>query len=219
MNTVIAIDGPSASGKSTVAKKIAQELLFLYVDTGAMYRSFTWHVLQKGVDPSDSISVASLVSSCNFDTIVKHGTLSLSIDGQDPAPYLRQPEIHNNVSKVATVAEVREFLVTKQRSLRNISPLVMEGRDIGTVVFTDTPLKFFIDCDPDIRAQRRAQQGEMDATAKRDEIDRNRQVSPLIKAADAELIDSGKFNADEITQQILKRCKEKNIQPKMLSLP
>ncbi|MEM9445021.1 MAG: (d)CMP kinase [Verrucomicrobiota bacterium] len=208
MNTVIAIDGPSASGKSTVSRKLAKTLSFVHVDTGAMYRAFTWYVLEKKVDPNSRNDVRRLIPAMDYETIIDSGHFQLRIDGQDPTPFLRDPEIHASVSPLATIPEVREFLVTKQRLLRNQTSLVMDGRDIGTVVFTDTPLKFFIDCDPEVRAQRRAAQGEKDATAVRDEIDSKRKISPLIRAADAELLDSGVLSVEEITNHILQRYEE-----------
>lgn len=204
MNTVIAIDGPAASGKSTVAKLLAKRLDFLYVDTGAMYRTFAWFANEEGIDPSSRPEVKALIEKAQFQTLPINGKVELRLNGKDPGELIRTEKVNSTVSKVASVPELREFLVNEQRKLRNDYKLVMEGRDIGTVVFTDTPHKYFIDADPEVRALRRQAEGQTDETAQRDQMDRNRASAPLTKAADARLIDSTHLTPDEIVEIIAK---------------
>lgn len=208
MNTVIAIDGPAASGKSTVARLLAKELGFLYVDTGAMYRTFAWLALEQGIDPSSRSEVKQLIRNTRFEAIEENGAVALRVNEVDPTPHIRQESVNAAVSAIAAVPELREFLVNEQRKLRTAFCLVMEGRDIGTVVFTDTPHKYFIDADPEIRAQRRRAEGQTDATDRRDEADRTRASAPLTRAADAKLIDSGQLPADAIARQILEEIRQ-----------
>jgi len=214
LQPVIAIDGPAASGKSTVAKLVAHKVGFVYVDTGAMYRAFVWVAHEHGVNPADRAAVKKLIHEVKFDLTVKDGHLHMSIDGKDPVPHIRKPQINKDVSPMSAIPELREFLVIKQRMLRVDHPMVVEGRDIGTVVFPDTPHKFFIDADPKVRAHRRQQQGQSDQTVERDRQDRNRQVAPLICAADAETIDSGKHSAEEIAVHIVVQSKAQGLHPK-----
>ncbi|MEM6822470.1 MAG: (d)CMP kinase [Verrucomicrobiota bacterium] len=208
MNTVVAIDGPAASGKSTVARKLATKLNFLYVDTGAMYRTFAWLANCKEIDPSSRSQVRQLIDDTEFEAVPVKGRVELRVDGKDPGDHIRSEEVNATVSKIASIPELREFLVNEQRKLRHRFRLVMEGRDIGTVVFTDTPHKYFIDADPEIRAKRRQAEGLADATDQRDRLDRARASAPLIKAADAKLIDSTHQGSDLIVEQIIKELEE-----------
>jgi cytidylate kinase len=212
LNPVIAIDGPAASGKSTVARLVAANLGFVYVDTGAMYRAFAWAALEKNIDPSDRSAVKNLIATSGFRIHFDRDSVRLEILGTDPAPHIRGERINATVSHIASIPELREFLVIRQRELRNHQPLVMEGRDIGTVVFTDTPNKFFIDADPTVRAERRKGEGQSDATARRDALDRARAVAPLTCAADAHKLDSTHDNAQVIADKILAFLRERGIQ-------
>ena len=211
LNPVIAIDGPAASGKSTVARKLASRLNFVYVDTGAMYRAYAWLALEKKTDPSSREAVRMLLEKNPLTLSVEDGAIHMLLNGVDPVPFIRDERVNGAVSKIASIPELREKLVIAQRILRNQASLVMEGRDIGTVVFTDTPYKFFLDADPVIRAQRRQQQGQSDAVTQRDNLDRNRMVAPLIMAADAERVDATHESADEIVARILESCKIKGL--------
>jgi cytidylate kinase len=211
LNPVVAIDGPAASGKSTVARKLAQKLSFVYVDTGAMYRAYAWLALEKNVPPGDRVAISGLIETVPFELAISDGAIQMKLDGQNPAPFIRDERINTAVSAIAAIPELREKLVIEQRKLRNLSPLVMEGRDIGTVVFTDTVFKFFLDADPVIRAQRRADQGQTDAITKRDKLDQSRAVAPLTKAADAILVDATYDDADTIVRKILQICQEKGL--------
>jgi cytidylate kinase len=207
LHPVIALDGPAASGKSTVARQLAARLRFVYVDTGSMYRTFAWAALEKGIDPSSRPAVMELIRTAGFSARVENGGIVLQALGTDPTPHIREKRINDTVSVIAAIPELREYLVNEQRKLRLSHPLVMEGRDIGTVVFPDTPYKFFLDADPAIRDQRRRAQGEADSLAKRDELDRARASAPLIRAADAERIDSGALDAARIVELILDRAR------------
>ena len=211
LNPVVAIDGPAASGKSTVARKLAAKLNFTYVDTGAMYRAFAWLALEKNIDLTDRAAVSALVENTPFELTIGDGVIHMKLDGRDPAPFIREERINAAVSKIAAIPELREKLVIEQRKLRVLAPLVMEGRDIGTVVFTDTVFKFFLDADPVIRAQRRQQQGQTDAVANRDQADTARAVAPLTKAADAILVDATYDDAETIVGKVLNLCRERGL--------
>ena len=176
---VIAIDGTAASGKSTFARRLAQHLGYVYVNTGAMYRGATWYLQEKNIPLTDANAVALAVEAAGVETRLENGELFFHIAGLDPLPHVRDGKVNEGVSLVAQVAAVRKILVAQQQSLAAQTPLVMEGRDIGTVVFPKTPYKFYIDANPEIRAQRRAEQGETDVIQKRDKIDQSRTTSPL----------------------------------------
>lgn len=209
---VIAIDGPAASGKSTVAKRLARRLGFLYVNTGAMYRAATWYVLQKQVPTDDAAAVAKAIETANIVCGVADGESTIVMDQVDPSAYLVSPEVNENVSRVARVPEVRTRLVELQREYRNRGALVMEGRDIGSTVFPETPYKFYIDASAEVRAQRRAKQGLEDSIASRDKQDSSRPTSPLIIAEDAHVIDSSHLTIDGVVGEIIGRLKLKGME-------
>ena len=154
--TVIAIDGPSASGKSTVARAVADALQYYYVDTGAMYRTVAWKCLEQKVDTNDSRAVEKCLGALTLEVGFANGRSRILVDGFDPADQIRNENVTAIVSRVSAIPKVRERLVGEQRMLSKQADLVMEGRDIGTVVFPKTPYKFFIDANPEVRAQRRA---------------------------------------------------------------
>jgi cytidylate kinase len=201
---VIAVDGTAASGKSTFSRELARRLGFVYVNTGAMYRGVTWHLLQKNIPLHDSAAVAREVHAAGIETRLEKGELLFHIAGLDPLPHVRESLVNQGVSLVAQVAEVRKLLVAGQQGLAAQAPLVMEGRDIGTVVFPQTPYKFYIDANPEIRALRRRAQGEVDVIEKRDTIDQQRTTSPLTRAANALFLDSGQASVDELVAVALK---------------
>ena len=208
---VIAIDGPAASGKSSVARELARRLGFVYVNSGAMYRAVTWCVLEHNVDPTDSERIAGLMESVGINCDLRNNESRILIDDVDPADHLRDDRVNNGVSLVSRVPRVREILVERMRSYARDHDLVMEGRDIGSVVFPDTPYKFYIDASPEVRSQRRALQGERDAIAARDHADSSRQASPLVVAKDAEVIDSSKLTIEEVVDEIIRRLKSKGL--------
>jgi len=195
---VIAIDGPSGAGKGTVARALADALDFRHVDTGAMYRAVAWKAIQAGIDVSEAPAVARLASRATF--ALDRG---VSIDGHDVTAAIRTPQIDAAAAAVARHSEVRKVLVERQREYGREGGLVMEGRDIGTVVFPEADVKIFLDASPDERARRRASDEAHSAgrgaaavdqvaqdLAARDQSDRTRAVSPLTRAPDAIYIDT-----------------------------
>lgn len=210
-HVVIAIDGPAASGKSSVARALAHAFGFAYVNTGAMYRAATWFILQRGVDPARADDVTAAVNAarieCDLDA-AKESTIRL--DGADPTSHLRDPAINQHVSAVSLVPRVRERLVALQRAYADRVDVVMEGRDIGSAVFPHTPYKFYIDASPEVRAQRRSAQGENDSIAARDSIDSSRRNSPLMIAEDAQVIDSSRLTIEGVVGEIIGRLKLKD---------
>ena len=200
---VIAIDGTAASGKSTFSRQLGQRLGYTYVNTGAMYRGVTWYLQQENVPLQDPDAVTRSFLAVPVETRLEEGELVFRIAGLDPLPHIREALINEGVSHVAQVPAVRQKLVAGQQGLAVLAPLVMEGRDIGTVVFPQTPYKFFLDADPDIRAQRRQAQGETDVIRQRDVLDQQRKHSPLACAPDALRLDSGRHTVDELVATAL----------------
>jgi cytidylate kinase len=208
---VIAIDGPAASGKSSVARELARRLGFAYVNSGAMYRAATWHALEHGIDLNDAEAVARLIESAPFVCDLEANQSRITIGGIDPTNFLRDDRVNNGVSLVSSVPRVREILVKMMRDYATKHDVVMEGRDIGSVVFPDTPYKFYIDASPDIRLQRRAAQGQRDQIAARDRADSLRRASPLIIAEDAHVIDSSNLTIDGVVGEIIGQLKRKGM--------
>ncbi len=204
---VIAIDGPAASGKSSVARALARRLGFLYVNTGAMYRAVTWHAVAHGVHTTDSDAVLSLLEKSDFQCGTHALESTILLDGTDPTPHLLDSEVNANVSNIATIPAVRARLVAMQRAYADDADLVMEGRDIGTAVFPDTPYKFYIDASPEVRALRRARQGIADSIKARDKQDSSRRTSPLTIAEDAHVIDSSHLTIDGVVGEVIGRLK------------
>ncbi len=210
-HTIIAIDGPAASGKSSVARELARRLGFVYVNSGAMYRAMTWLVLERGISPDDTGAIERLAEQAPLTATLRDRDSILLVDGVDPEPFLREDRVNNNVSLVSSVPRVREVLVEHLRSYAKTHDLVMEGRDIGSVVFPETPYKFYIDASPEIRSRRRAAQGERDPISARDRADSSRRASPLIIAEDAHVIDSSNLTIDGVVGEIIGRLKRKGL--------
>jgi CMP/dCMP kinase len=210
---VIAIDGPAASGKSSVSRALALRLGYTYVNTGAMYRAVTWHTLQLSVDPTDIDAVQQLLEASSLECDIVDGQSCFRVNGVDPGEELVSPVVNAAVSKIASQPYVRRRLVELQRSYGLKSHSVMEGRDIGTTVFPETPHKFYIDASPEVRAARRAGQGLKDSIVQRDAMDSSRTNSPLIIAADAQVIDSSHASVDEVVQEILQRLQTQGVLP------
>lgn len=202
--TVVAIDGPAGSGKSTIAKLLAERLGLEYLDTGAMYRSVAFAVLRDSLDPADAEAVAALAAATKIDV---DGTVL--VDGEDATEAIRGPEVSAVVSIVSAHPDVRAELVRRQQEWAEAhGGGVVEGRDIGTVVFPDATLKVFLTASEDERVRRRAaQSGEAVAAhvTKRDEIDSKRTVSPLVAADDALVIDTTGRTIDEIVEEVLSK--------------
>jgi cytidylate kinase len=214
MGKTIAIDGPSASGKSSVSKGVAAELGFIYVDSGALYRGVTWQAIRKGANPQEAAAVLEIMHNADWSFFVKDGAAIFSVDGDVPVQELREKEVREAVAEVAAIPEVRKFVVESLQSLENFGSLVMEGRDIGTVVFPDSPYKFYLDADPEERAMRRYRElvaaGEdekahevMESLKKRDQMDATRKVDPLVVASGAQVIDSTSMSLDEVIQTVV----------------
>jgi cytidylate kinase len=219
---VVAIDGPAASGKSTVATIVAERLGFPFISTGAMYRAVTLCLLETRFpyETSDQTAILEFLAKLDLDYHYSaEGVPALSINGIIPGDRLRSPDVTGAVSRVSAIPEVRSWLVERQRALaEGHFGIVMEGRDIGTVVFPDAKFKFFLTATPEVRARRRlAQSGEIPAgvdvervardIAERDRLDMTRSISPLKKADDALLIDSSSLTIDEVVETILETVK------------
>lgn len=212
VTNVIAIDGPAASGKSSVARRVADRLGWTFVNTGNMYRAMTWAVILRGIDVKDIAAVATLASSLPVDFKTADGQTTICIDGRLPGPELNGDEVNKAVSLVAAVPAVRERLVAGQRSLALVGPLVMEGRDIGSVVFPDAAFKFYIDASEEVRAARRRAQGHADQVRERDLLDTTRKNSPLIAAPDAIVIDSSAMTLDEVVERVLSVLRSRGLE-------
>ena len=211
MSIVIAIDGPAASGKSSVARALARRLGYLYVNTGAMYRAITWLAVSRDVPTNDAVRVQQLLHFTQIECGLAQNESTILLDGVDPTPHLVDEAVNANVSAIASIPEVRRVLVEKQRAYASAHDLVMEGRDIGSVVFPETPYKFYIDASPEVRARRRAQQGLQDSVTTRDKIDSTRRTSPLIIAEDAHVIDSSNLTVDGVVGEVIGRLKLKGL--------
>jgi cytidylate kinase len=207
---IIAIDGPSASGKSTTAKGVAEELDILHLDTGAMYRAVTWACINSNIELVKSLQLSAFIEtlSISFDT-----QNNIRLNGRDISKEIRKTEITSKVSIISAISYVREKMVNKQRLIAKNLDCVMEGRDIGTVVFPNADYKFFLDAKPEIRAKRRMLDlmliGEnksfedlVEEIKMRDYLDSNREISPLIKAKDAIIIDTTNLTMDEQIKKI-----------------
>jgi CMP/dCMP kinase len=186
----IAIDGPAASGKSTIAKCLARELHLVMVNSGAMYRAVTWKVLQLGLNPDDKEAVIAALESMDLQCGVKGNVSTVSIDGRELDEELRDTAVNRAVSIVAAIPRVREVLVQMQRDYLQHTSVVMEGRDIGSIVFPDTPYKIYVDASEEVRAARRSAEGVTDSVAARDKADSNRTTAPLLVADGAVVLDN-----------------------------
>lgn len=216
---IIAIDGTAASGKSTTAKKVARHFNYQYVDTGAMYRAVTLKALQTGVDLTDDSALSSLVDSLNLSLDHENENVRIMIDNVDVTDQIRSQEVTRHVSAVSEVKLIRDALVAKQRELGREGGVVMEGRDIGTVVFPHADVKVFMDADIQDRAQRRwvetgKRNGSVDSKTMertihdRDAWDSSRQYSPLRKASDAQLIDTTNLTIDQQVNIVIRKVEK-----------
>lgn len=214
---IVAIDGPSGAGKGTVARAVAARLGYRHVDTGAMYRAVAWKALQEGADVADESAVARIGERAVLD--LEHARVV--IDGHDVAAAIRTPEIDRAAATVARHPSVRRVLVARQRALGEAGGVVMEGRDIGTVVFPAADVKIYLDASPEERARRRAadpahtssQNAQLSdvatALAERDKSDSTRAVSPLAIAADGVVIDTTGLAIDEVIERVLALVKSR----------
>jgi cytidylate kinase len=195
---VVAIDGPAGSGKSTLSRALAARLGLQRLDTGAMYRSVAWAVLQRGVDPTDVGAVTVVARDLEIDVGDR-----VVADGTDITEAIRGREVSAAVSAVAANPSVRTIMVDRQRDwVRSHGGGVVEGRDIGSVVLPDADLKLYLDASPEVRAARRSEEGA-EAVARRDRLDSTRAASPLGRADGARVIDTGAHSVDEIVEQVM----------------
>jgi cytidylate kinase len=219
---VIAIDGPAGAGKSTVAQKVAARLGLTYIDSGATYRAAALKVLQSAIAPDDEQAVAGLIAQTNIRITTEGLQSRVLMDGEDVTEKIRTPEVTLAAAKVSRLSEVRAKLVAVQRGFATGRGVVMEGRDIGTVVFPNAALKVFLKADPEERARRRLKQDRKegrsatleqtaDEIAHRDQLDAERKISPLVAAADAHQIDSTDLLADQVVEQILDLARKKSL--------
>jgi len=218
---VITIDGPAGAGKSTVAQKLATRLGLMYVDSGATYRAFALKVLEAGIDPHDEPAVANLIGATNV-AVTSDGSAHVLVDGVDVTARLRTPEVTLAAAQVSRLPEVRAKLIEVQRRFARGPGVVMEGRDIGTVVFPAAPLKIFLKADVEERARRRLKQDSRDGRdatlektayeiGRRDQLDAERKISPLIPAPDAVEIDSTDLQAEQVVERILALARERDL--------
>lgn len=217
---IIAIDGPVGSGKSTLARRVAQILGYVYVDTGAMYRALAFKALRRGIslDGHDEDLVA-LARATRIDLRAEDGTQRVLLDQEDVTTAIRTPEVSQAASKIAVNPGVRQVLVAEQRRAGEQGGVVMEGRDIGSVVFPDAQLKIFLTASPEIRAERRwrehQQKGEpinlqrtLEEIRERDRRDLQRSTSPLVRAADAVVVDSTAMEPEEVARLVVLLAKD-----------
>lgn len=214
MSLIIAIDGPSASGKSTVSRKVAQRLNFIHVDSGSLYRGITWYFLSRRINSTDNAVIAAELKKIRMDFLVRDNAVKFSIDGLEPDAELRSEAVNNNVSRIAALPAVREWVVNELRKMPVFGSLVMEGRDIGTAVFPAAIFKFYLDAAPEERARRRylemtsvdknaAYDDTLRSILKRDGIDSSRAFDPLKVAQGAVVIQSTKMTVDEVVDFIV----------------
>ena len=223
MNTkkiAIAIDGPAGAGKSSISKLVANELGYLYIDTGAMYRGVTWAVLDSHVDVKNQKDVESLLPSLDLTLEPTANACKVFVKGQDVTDLIRQQQINENVSTIASYKGVREYLVERQQAMAAVGGVILDGRDIGSVVLPKAELKIYLTASVDARAKRRwlEVQGTSNEQSlediknnveSRDEMDKNRDESPLVCVEDAIVVDSSNMTFDETVEHILHLVQER----------
>jgi cytidylate kinase len=217
---IIAIDGPVGSGKSTVARRVAEMLGYAHLDSGAMYRAVGLKALRHGVPLDSAERMSELAAAARIDLVPREGKLLVLLDGEDVTEAIRSPEVSHAASVAAVIPGVRHPMVAEQRRAGEQGGVVMEGRDIGSVVFPNADLKIFLDASPEVRAGRRqrelAEKGEprefetvLEEVRERDRRDRGRAMSPLVRAADAVVVDNTAMDAEETARVIVLLAKEK----------
>ena len=206
---VIAIDGTSASGKSTNSKLVAKALGYVYVDTGAMYRTLAWHCLKRRVNVDDAKAVATVCRRWKTTLANVNGHVHLLVDGHDPGQEIRGAEVSVAVSLIAVIPKVRDWMKKKQRECIQFGNLVMEGRDIGTNVFPETDFKFYLDAHIEERTKRRAAEGVNENLAARDQRDSQRAVAPLMIALGARVINNSNLTAAQTSGLILEDLRQR----------
>jgi cytidylate kinase len=216
---VVAIDGPAASGKSTTARLAADRLGFLYLDTGAMYRALTWKALEQGIDLDDSEKLGALAASSRLELAPGNQGTRILLDGEDVSERIRAPRISRAVSRLAQNSSVRRAMVQRQRDIGSTGSVVVEGRDIGTVVFPDAPVKIYLVASLEERAERRRRElaakgvdqkleDLIEEIRTRDAVDSERRVSPLRRAHDALLLDTTGLSIEGQVAEVVRVVQE-----------
>jgi len=212
---IIAIDGPAGSGKSTVAKLVAKRLNYRYIDTGAMYRAVAWTAQKKGMGLADETAMAQIAGSLDIEFVPSADGQLVLVDGENAMAHLKNETVGRGAATVAAQKSVREILVAKQRQIGEAGNVVMDGRDIGTVVFPQADKKFFFIADADERGRRRYEELKsknpnldlkiiIEEIRQRDLEDCNRKISPLVRAEDALEVDTTRLSIEEVTNHVLK---------------
>lgn len=208
---VIAIDGPAASGKSTVARALASRLGYRFLNSGDLYRAMTWSCLRTGVDCRDTGAVASAMGNARVEVGCNGTDYYPLINGEDPRSHLRTEAVNASVSPVSAVPAVRYILSAAIRAHAQGRQTVVEGRDIGSAVFPETPYKFYIDAPPQVRQRRRRNQGQAEEIAQRDLIDSTRSTDPLTIAPGATVIDSSTLDVEGVVNAMLAKLREQGL--------
>ncbi len=214
MSYSIAIDGPAGAGKSTIAKKIAKQLGFIYVDTGAMYRAMALHILRKEIAADDSVAISQACEDADITIVYENGEQVVLLNGENVNGFIRTEEVGNMASASSVNGDVRKKLVSLQQKLAKTADVIMDGRDIGTCVLPDANVKVYLTASSAVRAKRRFDEltakgvdCDLDTIEKdiieRDERDMNREISPLKQADDAILLDSSDLSIDEVVEKII----------------
>lgn len=223
MNThkiAVAVDGPAGAGKSSISKIVAKKLGYLYIDTGAMYRSVTWAVLHNHIDVNNQKAVEALLPELDLTMEASDDSCKVFIAGQDVTDFIRTPQVNNAVSIVASYKGVRQYLVERQRLMAEAGGVILDGRDIGSVVLPNAELKIYLIASVEARAMRRYLEVKgtvneqtlediKDSVMQRDDMDKNRKESPLIQVEDAVLVDSSEMTFDETVEHILHLVQER----------
>jgi len=220
MSINVAIDGPAGAGKSTIAKLIAKKMGYIYVDTGAMYRAMALHFMRNGIAPDDNEEISRLCDSADISIIYQNGVQVVLLNGENVNDYLRTEEVGNMASTTSVYGDVRKKLLELQHKLAATSDVVMDGRDIGTVVLPNAQVKIFLTASSKVRAKRRydeltakGEKADIDMIEadiiERDSRDMNRAISPLKQAEDAVLVDTSDMTIEEVVENILSIIKSK----------
>ena len=218
----IAIDGPSGAGKSTIAKGVAKQLGIIYVDTGALYRTVGYYVKQNGIDPKNAEAVAKLLPDVKVEVRYENGAQHVYLNGEDLGDKIRTPEMSMYASAVSAIPKVREFLLNTQKDIARRNSVIMDGRDIGTVILPDADVKIFMFASNEARAKRRYNEltakgvevryeDVLSEMIERDNNDKNRDVAPAVPASDAIMLDNSDMSVDENIEAVLNIIKEKEI--------
>ena len=223
MNThkiAVAVDGPAGAGKSSISKIVAKKLGYLYIDTGAMYRSVTWAVLHNHIDVNNQTAVDALLPELDLTMEASDDSCKVFIAGQDVTNFIRTPQVNNAVSIVASYKGVRQYLVERQRLMAEAGGVILDGRDIGSVVLPNAELKIYLTASVEARAMRRYLEVKgtvneqtlediKESVMQRDDMDKNRKESPLIQVEDAVLVDSSEMTFDKTVERILHLVQER----------